>query len=117
MFFKWNYNNLTPIEFTFQSWFGRRIDAIAHMQSCIDEIAVHPLRLIYLLIYILVGGVSGHHQSIIIRYIYGAHSRYRIIRWAWLRFEKKVNRKYTNGMRDVLAKELGDLHPIVKYWV
>ncbi len=117
LLFKWLYNNLVPIEFTLQSWMGRRIDAVAHIQSCVDVISVNYLRLLYLFLYILFGSTKGHHQSIIIRYIYGKHSRYKMIRWAWSRFEKKVVKQYNLGMRQVIAKELGDLHPIVVYWV
>lgn len=117
LIFKWLYNNLCPIEFTFQAWRGRRPEVVAHMQQCVDTIKVHPLRVLYMAIYILIGGVDGHHQSIIMRYLIGSYSKYRIVRWAWSKFEKRILKKYNRGMADVLAKELGALHPVVRYWV
>lgn len=128
VFFKWFFKNNKPDQFnifskeTWQAWFGRNPSVITHLQLC-SSVWPHALRNLWWSLDTFrkaIFSVGKNHQSVILTYL-------QVICWDrhWNKpwyikksvdfFKRQLKYKY-GDFKGVLAYELDQNQPIIKYW-
>lgn len=117
--FSYMYNNVTPGKFTFQAWFGRQSELVAHIQMAAGKTPEY-WRQLYWCASIAVASVSNpsdaNHVVLDWAQCNNILPGLDMLKSSALAWKQRMLKNYPNGMQQVFALYFNDAnHPLAKW--